>query len=157
MNMFELWNVYRENSVWEKLKRDVITIVHFYFQNRKQRLNEFTLCIHVCVNSSYNNQPWFTCNTELQITIFVHPLTLSLFIFPEVRPCQYEGVLKQPGESFHSNNCQKQCRCSLQGELLCQPTVCPSGLEKRGMLLYKRTCFTMYKEMLGGKIESSYV
>ena len=66
--------------------------------------------------------------------MFAH--LVSLFSFSEVRPCQYEGVLKQPGESFHSNNCQKQCRCSLQGELLCQPTVCPSGLKLRGIADY---------------------
>ena len=79
----------------------------------------------------------FTLNIEIQITIlFIIIFNLSLFSFTEVRPCQYEGVLKQPGESFHSNDCQKQCTCSLQGELLCQPTVCPSGLEIRGNHLY---------------------
>ena len=74
---------------------------------------------------------------------------VSLFSFSEVRPCQYEGVLKQPGESFHSNNCQKQCRCSLQGELLCQPTVCPSGLKLRGIADYSN--ITLFSKMLSVK------
>ena len=69
-----------------------------------------------------------------RLYFLVIKFTLSIF-FTEVRPCQYEGGLKEPGESFHSNDCQKKCTCSLQGELLCQPTVCPSGLEIRGNYL----------------------
>ena len=68
-----------------------------------------------------------------QINIFHSSLFYFSVAFLEVRQCQYEGGLKQPGESFHSNDCQKQCTCSQQGEITCQPTVCPIGLEIRGM------------------------
>ena len=84
---------------------------------------------------------------DLSDNMFAH--LVSLFSFSEVRPCQYEGVLKQPGESFHSNNCQKQCRCSLQGELLCQPTVCPSGLKLRGIADYSN--IILFSKMLSVK------
>ena len=67
---------------------------------------------------------------KCKIIIF---LIFSIPSFTEVLPCHHEGIFHQPGETFHSNDCQKQCTCSLQGELLCQQTVCPKGLMRRGM------------------------
>ena len=111
--------------------QEMLSQLFCFFLNVK--MGHWNIKFNACYSSCSDNN-LIHRKIDLTDNMFAHPV--SLFSFSEVRPCQYEGVLKQPGESFHSNNCQKQCRCSLQGELLCQPTVCPSGLKLRGMQIF---------------------
>ena len=59
--------------------------------------------------------------------------TYAIFLIPEKVTCTDEsGIQHEPGDAFNDNRCESRCTCTENGDIVCQPLNCPTGLIRRG-------------------------
>ena len=59
--------------------------------------------------------------------------TKMIFLIPEKVTCTDEsGIQHEPGDAFNDNRCESRCTCTENGDIVCQPLNCPTGLIRRG-------------------------